>query len=227
MDTHAPPSHTSSARPRIQRFVEIISKVRAPIIAVVSGAAVTVFAILGILQRTAYPQWDLANLDSELSIATYFSATLLWAAAAGWLLVALATRPRARSLWIWGGVLAWLALDEGAAIHERIEKWSGIDWQILYLPILGVAAVAWWGVVRSHRNERSTRVLLIAGALCWAATLLLELIQHWGGEPATEIIYNTTMITEEVLEMVGSTVFVIAAVLALRLVGGEAPARPD
>lgn len=193
-----------------------------PIIALLAGTAIAVFATLGILQRTAYPRWDLANLDSELSIATYFSATLLWISAAAWLLVALTAQPRSRSLWTWWVILAWLALDEGAAIHERVEKWSGIDWQVLYIPILAVAAVAWWGVVRRYGNQEPVHRLVIAGAVCWAAALALELAQHWGGEPAPAIIYNPTMITEEVLEMAGATVFVIAAVLALRLIGARA-----
>lgn len=200
---------------------------RVPVVAGISGIAITVFAILGILQRTVYPRWDLANLDSELSIATYFSAILLWSAAAGWLLAALATQPQVRSLWIWWIVLAWLALDEGAAIHERIERWSGVDWQILYLPILAIAAVAWWGVVRRYRNQEHINPLLLAGAIAWAVTLLLELIEHWGGEPATPIVYNSAMVTEEVLEMAGSTLFIVAAVLALRGAVRRAPNLDD
>ena len=216
MDTPASPNSRPLARLGVPRIIEAISAIRVSVIAALSGAVITVFTILGVLQRTVYPRWDLANLDSELSVATYFSATLLWAAAAGWLLVALSARPRNRSLWIWWPVLAWLAIDEGAAIHERVEKWSGIDWQVLYLPIIIIAALAWWGVVRRYRKAGSIDVLLIVGAVCWAGALLLELIQHWGGEPAAAAIYNPAMITEEAFEMAGSTVFLIAAVLALR-----------
>ncbi len=192
------------------------------VIAGSAGAAMTVFAIFGILQRTAFPSWRLANLDSELSVATFFAATLLWAAAAGWLLVALAAQPPARSVWVWWLALAWLAIDEGNAIHERVEKWSGVDWQILYLPILAVAGMAWWGMLRRYRNQERIDRLLLAGAAAWAVTLILELVEFWGGEPAVASIYNPAMITEELLEMTGSTVFFIAAVLALRVA-----TRPD
>ena len=224
MDTQPPPQQPL-ARFGVPRLIDKVSTFRVGVIAVVSGAVITVFAILGILQRTAFPSWDLANLDSELAIATYFSAALLWTAAAFWLLVALSTRTRVRSLWFWWPVLAWLALDEGIAIHERVEKWSGVDWQILYLPILAIAAIAWWGVVRTYRNQQHINRWLLAGAVGWAFTLLLELIEHWGGEPATPILYNTAMVTEETLEMVGSTIFVIAAVLALRVESRRAPPR--
>ena len=194
----------------------MIARLRAPTIAVILGAAILVLVTFGVLQRTAFPDWGRANLDAETSIATYFSASLLWTAAASWLLVAVFVQPRARSLWIWWPVIAWLALDEGAAIHERLEKWSGIDWQILYLPILAFAALAWWGVIRRYQGQASIDRLLVAGAIAWAAALLLELIQNWGGEPVTAVIYNPAMIIEEGLEMVGSMVFLIAALLAIR-----------
>ena len=216
MDTTAPPNQRLPARGVVQRLIEVVSSVRVSVIVALSGVATTTFAILGILQRTKYPRWDLANLDSELSIATYFSALLLWSGAAGWLLAALATQPKAHSVWIWWLILAWLALDEGAAIHERVERWSGVDWQILYLPILAIAAIAWRGVVRRYRDREHIGLLLVAGAIAWAATLLLELIGHWGGEPATPIVYNTAMVAEEALEMAGSTLFIIASVLTVR-----------
>lgn len=184
-------------------------------IAVVSGLTIAVFVALGIAQRTAFPTWQEANLDSEASVGTWFSAALLWSAAALWLLVAGTTRPRPLSLWIWTAVLAWLALDEGNAFHERLERWSGIDWQLLYLPVMGVAAAAWWSLVRRYRSQRGTAALLLTGAAAWAAALLLELIQNWGGSPVGAAIYDPAMITEEALEMIGSTMFLIAAILVL------------
>lgn len=199
----------------------LASRVPPAAIATIAVTAITIFVVFGILQRTAYPGWGLANLDSETSIATYFSAALLWTTAAGWFLVALSARPPERSLWVWSAILSWLALDEGAALHERVEKWSGVDWQVLYLPILAVAVLAWRGVVRRYRHQEPIDRLLFAGAIAWAAALLLELIQNWGGEPVTAVIYNPAMITEEGVEMVGSTVFLIAALLVLRL-----PRRP-
>lgn len=146
----------------------------------------------------------------------WFSAALLWAAAGCWLLVAITLPIRSRSARIWWMVLAWLALDEGNAFHERLERWSGIDWQILYLPIMALAVVAWWGIVRRHLNEGSNVALLVGGAVAWAAALVLELVQNWGGPPVKASIYDPAMITEEVLEMIGSTLLLLSAILALR-----------
>ncbi len=212
------PAHQTQSGTELRglwRLAELVSRVRAMPIAVVSGLAIAVFVALGIAQRTVYPALHEANLDSETSVATWFSAALLWSAAICWLLVAATARPRLPALWIWWPLLAWLALDEGNAFHERLERWSGIDWQLLYLPVMGIAAVAWWGLVRRYWTQRSTGVLLVAGAAAWASALFLELFQNWGGSPVKAAIYDPAMITEEALEMIGSTMFLIAAILVL------------
>jgi len=71
-------------------------------------------------------------------------------------------------------------------------------------------------VVRRHLNERSNVALLVGGAVAWAVALVLELVQNWGGPPVQAAIYVPAMITEEVLEMTGSTVFLLSAIVALR-----------
>jgi len=201
--------------PKPGRVVVLASRVPDVAVAVVSGVAIGVFVVMGILQRVAFPEWGAANLDSEMSVATWFSATLLWTAAFWWLLVAVTVRPRSLAIWTWWLVLAWLALDEGSAIHERLERWSGIDWQLLYLPVMGIAAFAWWGVVRRYRSQARIAAVLMAGAAAWIVVLILELVQNWGGSPAQAAIYVPTMITEEALEMIGSTLLLIAGILAL------------
>ena len=207
-----------------RRFVVLASRVPGGVVAVVSGITISVFVVMGILQRTAFPEWSAANLDSEVSVATWYSAALLGAGAFWWLLVGLADRPRSLAVWMWWPVLAWLALDERTAIHERLERLSGIDWQLLYIPIMGLAAVAWWGVVRRYRSQTRVVALFVVGAAVWTAVMLLELVQNWGGSPVQAAIYVPTMITEEALEMVGSTVFLVAAILAL---GRSLQASPE
>jgi hypothetical protein len=62
---------------KARRGVVLASRVPGVAVAVVSGVAIGVFVVIGILQRTAFPEWSAANLDSEISVATWFSATLL------------------------------------------------------------------------------------------------------------------------------------------------------
>ena len=199
----------------LERASDAVSRVPAIPTAVATGVVIAVLVAFGIAQRAAFPEWRLANLDTEASIATFFSATLLWAAAACWLFVAMRAQPGHLALRVWWLLLVWLALDEGNAFHERLERWSGVDWQILYAPLLATGVVAWWGLVRRYRDLRDVGIWLVAGAGAWGIALVLELIQNWGGSPARAAIYDPTMIAEEALEMIGSTAMLIAAVLVL------------
>ena len=200
----------------VGRITELVSRVPVLAVAVAAGAGIATFVALGILQRVVFGGWGFANLDSEVSVATRFSAARVWVAAFWWLLVAQAARPRSLAIWGWGAVLAWLALDEGSAVHERLERWSGVDWQIVYSPFMGLAAVALWGVFRRYRSQGRVAVLLLAGAASWIVVLALELIQNWGGSAAPATVYVPTMIAEEALEMIGSAAFLLAAMLILR-----------
>ncbi len=213
--------------PKTGRVVVLASRVPAVVVAVVLGVGIGVFVVLGILQRTAFPEWGVANLDSETSIASRFSSALLWVAAFWWLLVAITVRPRSLAIWIWWPVLAWLALDEGSAVHERLERSFGIDWQLLYVPVMAVAAVAWWGVVRRYRSQTRIAALLMAGVAVWIVALALELVQNWGGSPVQAAIYIPTMIAEESFEMIGSTVLLLAAILALQMAVRAVPGSEE
>lgn len=218
-DTDTAPTKPSKAG----RVAVLASKVPVALVAVVSGVVIGAFVVLGILQRVAFPEWSFANLDSEVSFATWFSAALLWVASLWWLLVAMATRSRSLAIWSWWAVLAWLALDEGSAVHERLERWSGIDWQVLYAPLMGVAAVALWGVFHRYRSQERVAALLMTAAATWIVVLALELIQNWGGSPVEAAVYVPTMIGEEALEMIGSTALLIAAMLILQRTVRPAP----
>ena len=209
--------------PKSGRVAALALRVPGALVAVVSGIAIGVFVVLGILQRVAFPDWSAANLDSEVSAATWFSAALLWAASFWWLLVAVNGRPRSLAVWVWWPVLAWLALDEGIAMHERLERWSGIDWQLLYVPLMAIAAVALWSVFLRYRSQTRIAALLVTGAAAWIVVLILELVQNWGGSPTQAAVYVPTMITEEALEMTGSAVLLVAAILILHRTIRPAP----
>jgi len=203
------------------RFGSLAARVGPRAFVWVVSLAVAILLLLGILQRYRHPGWDLANLDAERSVAKWFAAGLSWAAAGYWFLASATGRSRSRWTRIWWPALAWLAIDDGNAIHERLERWSGIDWQLLYLPILGIAGLAGLGVLLHHRSDRTVLRLMLAGGAAWAIALLLELFQNWGGPPIDWTFYSPMMIAEEIIEMIGSALFVIAGLLVLRAPPGS------
>ena len=205
----------SLAKSGLRRAASVFASANPAVIAAIAGTGIVVFVVLGILQRTAYPWWALANLDSEASAGTFFAATLFGTAAFSWVLVAYSDRPRTWQGAGWAALLVVLALDEANAFHESLERSTSIDWQLLYLPVMAIGGLLWWHVVKRHMPS-PTSTLLIAVAVVWALALVLELVQNWGGEPVRASIYDPAMVTEEGLEMVGSTLVLLAGVAALR-----------
>ncbi len=108
---------------------------------------------------------------------------------------------------VFTGVLAHVSLDEILQIHERLERLSGVSWQTLYVPLFILAAVVWWRVIR--QLEPRARLLLGLGAAMWVVSQALEHFE-WLADGAKTPHYNALMIAEEVLEMIGSLLFLLA-----------------
>ena len=148
------------------------------------------------------------DLDGERTIPSLWSAGLLTLAGALGVLVALALRRPAVA--VLGAALAFMAVDEFFALHEEAEDATGIDWQTLYLPVFAVVGLLALRVlvVSRRRGERGFVALMTAGAFCWAVSQVLEKAE-WDG-PVRRAGYPVMMVAEEVLEMTGSLLFVVA-----------------
>jgi len=182
-------------------------------IAVAAAMGVVVLGAVGISigdELTPYSRW---NLGKEKTVPTFFSATLL---VAGGICAAVAAR---RSLC--GIRLPWLALgllllamgiDEMGGAHEQLERLTGIDWQVLYAPVVLAAGVVWLLIVRQLKG--APRLMMVAGAAAWGAAQTLEALQWDGDERAAG--YEPMMLTEELLEMTGSAFFLLAVYTLLR-----------
>lgn len=180
------------------------------------------FATIGILsERTGSPALDLFDLDRELGVAALVSGALLLAAG---LLIAGAHRESGARLpqYALPLLLAFMAADEFAFLHERLEERTGVDWQILYSPLILAGGVAWALVLRRWGPRSIRGQLLLAGAAAWGVSQILEKVQ-WGPGDVPVPAYPTYMLGEEVLEAAGSACFLLAGLLALLL--GRAVAR--
>ncbi len=150
------------------------------------------------------------DLDRELNFTTFFSCALLFGA--GWLAVLYSRQVDKNQILIkfLGGFLIFMGLDEGLKIHETAEKITGVDWQLLYLPLLLAGGIGW--LLVWWRNAGIPRALWTLGAAAWVISQLLEACQWgwwWTPDVATDS-YSSLMVTEEALEMTGSTFFIAA-----------------
>jgi len=112
------------------------------------------------------------------------------------------------SWYLLGALLFWMGLDEGLAIHERFEDMSGVDWQLLYIPVVAFGAAAWAAVVLRMSSWKRERVWMVLGAVAWFIAQVLEATQ-WAGDRRVSS-YDAQMFTEEILEMCGSALFLLA-----------------
>ena len=78
-----------------------------------------------------------------------------------------AARVEARAAWLGTcALLAFVALDGAADLDRRLQEWTGVDWERLYLPVLAAGALAWLLALRSM-HRRGAAIAVIAGSLCW------------------------------------------------------------
>lgn len=176
----------------------------------------------------------LFNVDREKSIPALVSGVVLLA---GGLLWVRATRrlsaapdlddgptaaaptnaQLARAPMFLGAALLFMAVDEVAAVHDLLELDLGVDWQLLYAPIvlaLGVGALATLWLLSRHGAVGSA-TLLLAGSLCWLVSQTLEFLQ-WDGDVAVPG-YAWYMRAEEALEVAGSGLLALAALALLQI----------
>lgn len=126
----------------------------------------------------------------------------------------------------------WMAIDDFLAVHEKIERFSRIDWLFIYAPLMGLGALAGGYLVRHTRSLPGTepfRVFAVAGAAAWLISQILEAVgQFWDDAKyhAMELI-----VPEETLETLGSAAFALAALCLLAALtrsrsSVSAPERP-
>ncbi|MBM7807374.1 hypothetical protein JOD57_003211 [Geodermatophilus bullaregiensis] len=194
------------------------SRLPVPINRAVVGVLVViaVLAVLGVVAVGAESGWRHLDLDGEYTVPAAFSALLL-----GWCALAAAvlgrSTSRRASTWPLALLFALMAVDESFSVHERLESATGVDWQLLYSPVVLAGAVAWVGVAWQVRRRPEVLLPWVAGAVAWGVAQVLEAVQ-WDGD-VKRAGYTAMMVTEELLEMTGSAAWGTALALQLAALG--------
>lgn len=160
-------------------------------------------------------QGGVLDLDGDWTLPAAFSALLL--ACAGLCACAVGRRrvfDLRGSAYLLGALFVLMGFDEAFQFHERLESATGVDWQLLYLPLILACGTAWLIVARALGRLRSAQVLMVLGGLAWLAAQVLEQVQ-WDGNVQVAG-YEAMMVVEETLEMGGSALFLLALYMVLR-----------
>jgi hypothetical protein len=196
-------ARTGTAIQRAERFaleqsLGRVAKVVFPVIAIL--------AVLGTFERLDWG-FSLFDFDGEGKPLAIWSASVLFAAAAAAGLVSRHDTHRRRWL-VLGGFFTFMGFDELLTIHEHVSDAVGVGWLTLFFPLMIAGGVAWLLVaVRVWRWQRE-RVLMVAGAAAWFVSQYLEKVQST--ENGRVRGYGALSGAEEILEVTGSTLFLLA-----------------
>jgi hypothetical protein len=195
---------------------------------VVLGALAAAFGIYHLQTSRVDPgsSTDFFDLDGEDTLVTVLTGASLLAAALGALVAGYSVVGRARLVFhTLAGFFTFMALDEMLSFHEGIERTTEVDWQVLYLPIFLVGAVAGIGALLALRGLRVAQLTFLAGGAAWFVAQVFEQIQ-WGADDEPIAHYNLLMVPEELLEYLGSALWFVAFVLVIRHVLAQGARTP-
>jgi hypothetical protein len=175
-------------------------------VAAALAAGIAAFAALG--WATLVEDVDLPALviNREGTIPTFFSSALLLVAGALAILLGADERPGQRWWVLWGILLMALGLDEGAEVHERLEVRLGLPAPVVLGPVGVLAAIAYLKTLAMTPAGSLARRLYLAGATAWAAALLSDVVHG----------VDWKSVLEEVLEMSGSAMMLLALLVMVR-----------
>lgn len=181
------------------------------------------FALLGIeaANRASGLYLPALLLEAEANIPTWFSVVQLFSVGVLAAVLAGTTTGRLRLAWavIALGFMA-LSLDDGAALHERIDEalareGSPAVWPVIFfVPGVVVLYALWTSLDDVRRRFPPARTLLIAGVGLLALAVVVDTFLPAVLSPDTPEIRTGASI-EELLEMLGASLMIGAFLSAL------------
>jgi hypothetical protein len=170
--------------------------------------------VLGILGAIVYPgggDLRVFDVNKEQTFPATFSGLLLLAAGGLALLngVVRCPNPADRRWWlVLAAVFAFLGIDEIAALHEAVQDRVHLWGQATLAPIVIAGVAAWFITLNELRSQRGAAQLFMLGAAAWVVSQ--------GIDAALNEHYGWTVIPEELFEMLGSALFGLALLVAVR-----------
>lgn len=113
-----------------------------------------------------------------------------------------------------GLLLGFMGLDELLMIHERIEFETGVDFQILYAPIVVAGGIGYLVLLTRMYRWSLPQVMWIAAAVLWFCSQILENLEY---DPNDVAVSNFKLLDgiEKVFQFTGSALFLLVTSLAL------------
>ena len=179
------------------------------------------------------------NLAREDSIGTWFAAAQVGAISVVLLFHRLRTLegpPWIRRAWTFlCGFFLYMSVDDGAKIHERVgsaakkvvaklEQFPSYTWQAVYAPLLGFAFLVMLWLAWKDMKKLAPRVLILVGLTCYVLAVGMDFVEGMDGAfksmsdvlgMAKNSFSHLMKVTEEFIEMAGSTALLVGFLLHL------------
>jgi hypothetical protein len=174
----------------------------------------------------------LFNLTREDGLGNWFASTqTLFVGLVLWLVF---LKNRRVELWkAWGWALlavffTYLAIDDGAKIHERIgtavkaaasvESFPSYTWHLVFGPFLGAMGLFLFIFLWRELKNHTLRILFILGLGCYVVAVGLDFVEGLEGgydfltsalSISPRALRHFAKVFEEFLEMLGTTIFLV------------------
>ena len=158
------------------RLQELALRLDSRRVLIAIGTIVVLLGVLDVLEIVFGSPFGIFDLNGERNVPAVFSAALWACTSVVALLLGRAEQPAAVArVWLaLSALLLYVSADEFGEIHERLERITGVDWQILYAPLGLVAAGLWVLVGRRLRGLRAGFWLFLGGTVCGVVSQMIE-----------------------------------------------------
>jgi hypothetical protein len=186
------------------------------------GGAIALLGGIGIVRFAYKEELRLFNLDGERNFPTVFTAFLLLVVSVLAWVVGRASEGRPAVGWkMLAALMVLLAGDELVELHEHLEFYAGINWKILYAPVVLVAVTLWVVLGRQLRALGAGFAPFVAAPMCvLVASVVDDLEIDSEGNPRRG--FRVMVVSEEVLEMTFGLLVGLSLIAALRALTGRA-----
>jgi hypothetical protein len=208
---------TSVGGSSLDRAESLALRLPARALGIANGAIIAVLGLLGVGYMVFGSPLGIFNLDGEKDVPSTYSAALWFSLAVlSVLLGRVESAPGDARLWFaLSALFVFNSADEFGEIHEHLEYYTGIDWQILYSPVALIAVALWLLVCRRLRRIGTGFGLFILGTVCLIGSQVVEAVEYGPGDKRISA-FNELVVFEEVMEMLGAVLVGLALLTAFQ-----------
>jgi hypothetical protein len=149
-------------------------------LAIALVAIIAAFAALDYVYKHALDSLVAFHLDdSDPAVRNSLPAVVvgvmfLWAGALAVAVASMRSTPNATWWRVTAVVLVFFGIEEALGLHTWADRHLGVDWNIVYLPFIAIAAVVWFETANLMRGHRPAQLMFASGLAGWMLAAVFD-----------------------------------------------------